>query len=362
MRENNVATSNVCRFSCKKKLKTSFAGLRYLFVVGGLLFIFSKANGQDLHFSQFFNSPLSTNPANTGFIPDADYRMGAHYRSQYSNLMNTPYRTMSIFGDAQVFRDKLENGWMGFGFLALNDVAGSGSLTSTKIYGSVAYHQMLGNSSLLSGGFNVGYANKRINTTGLKFPDQFDGHFFDSNLPTAVVLDHNSVSYLDVQAGVNYAFFPNEDIYINAGYSVHHVNKPMESFFNSSNGNGFIPMRHIGFVNAIIKMNDKLIIRPNIYYTNQVNSTSLVFGTLGDINLTEKGEKQLIAGCYYRWKDAVIPMLGFQLNQMQFTFSYDATVSTLKNFNQYRGAAEFSLIRTGNYGNKADRQSLCPSF
>ena len=32
---------------------------------------------QDLHFSQFFNNPLPTNPANTGFIPDADYRMGA---------------------------------------------------------------------------------------------------------------------------------------------------------------------------------------------------------------------------------------------------------------------------------------------
>ena len=30
---------------------------------------------QDLHFSQFFNNPLLTNPANTGFIPDADYRL-----------------------------------------------------------------------------------------------------------------------------------------------------------------------------------------------------------------------------------------------------------------------------------------------
>jgi hypothetical protein len=27
---------------------------------------------QDLHFSQFYNSPLTTNPANTGFIPDGD--------------------------------------------------------------------------------------------------------------------------------------------------------------------------------------------------------------------------------------------------------------------------------------------------
>ena len=66
-----------------------------------LMFIpFTSLKSQDLHFSQFFNSPLTTNPANTGFIPDADYRLGLHYRTQYSNIMAVPYRTMSIFADA----------------------------------------------------------------------------------------------------------------------------------------------------------------------------------------------------------------------------------------------------------------------
>src|SRR6476620_7660590 len=77
--------------------------------------------GQDLHFSQFFNSPLTTNPANTGFIPDADYRIGANYRNQYSTIMTVPYKTMSIFGDAQVFRDRIDNGWMGLGGVILRD-------------------------------------------------------------------------------------------------------------------------------------------------------------------------------------------------------------------------------------------------
>ncbi|MBS1574874.1 MAG: hypothetical protein JST09_06180, partial [Bacteroidetes bacterium] len=51
-----------------KKLK--IAGL----LLGSVFYIGSSA--QDLHFSQFFNSPLTTNPANTGFIPDGDYRLG----------------------------------------------------------------------------------------------------------------------------------------------------------------------------------------------------------------------------------------------------------------------------------------------
>ena len=58
--------------------------------------------GQDLHFSQFYNAPLSTNPANTGFIPDADYRFGLLYRNQWSSIMAMPYKTMSAFADAQL--------------------------------------------------------------------------------------------------------------------------------------------------------------------------------------------------------------------------------------------------------------------
>ncbi|MGF2411584.1 PorP/SprF family type IX secretion system membrane protein [Ferruginibacter sp.] len=316
---------------------------------------------QDLHFSQFFNSPLTTNPANTGFIPDADYRLGANYRNQWSAVMTVPYKTTSIFGDAQLFRDKLENGWLGIGGVLLSDVAGSGSLRSTKVYGSIAYHQQLGNSSLLSAGFNVGWANKRIDQSKLKFPDQFDGKFFDAPF-TAVSLTNTSVSYMDVQAGMNYAYFPQENVYINTGYSIHHVNRPKETFFNDNTNAGRIPMRHIGFVNAILKVNDRVIINPNAYFTTQAKATELVFGLNGNYNLSEYGEKQLVAGLYYRLGDAIAPMIGFELNNTKFTFSYDATLSSLNKFNNYRGALEFSIIKKGFYPQNQDRQSMCPTF
>jgi len=328
-----------------------------------VLALYSNSFGQDLHFSQFFNSPLTTNPANTGFIPDADYRIGAHFRNQYSNIMSSPYKTISAFGDFQVMRNRLENGWLGLGGLILSDVAGSGSLRSTKVYGSLAYHQMLGNSSLLSAGFNLGWANKRIDQSNLKYPDQFDGKFFDKALPTSVVLLNNNVSYFDMQAGMNYAYFPQENIYINAGYSIHHVNKPKETFFDDNTEAGIIPMRHIGFVNAILKVAPDVIINPNIYYTNQAKASELVGGLNANFNLGESaGEKQLIAGLYYRYKDAVVPMIGFQINNIRFTFSYDATTSSLKNFNNYRGASEFNIIKNGFYQDNVDRQSLCPTF
>ncbi len=323
----------------------------------------TSLQAQDLHFSQFFNSPLTTNPANTGFIPDADYRLGAHFRNQYSNIMSAPYKTMSAFADFQLMRDRLENGWLGLGAVILSDVAGAGSLRSTKVYGSLAYHQMLGNSSLLSAGFNLGYANKRIDQTNLKYPDQFDGKFFSNKLPTAVMLVNNNVSYFDMQVGMNYAYFPQENIYINGGYSIHHVNKPKESFFDDDTEAGIIPMRHIAFANAILKVAPDVIINPNVYYTNQARSSELVAGMNANINLGQSaGEKQLIAGLYYRYKDAFVPMVGLQYKNVRFTFSYDATASALKSFNNYQGAQEFNVIKNGFYPDNVDRQSLCPTF
>ncbi|HJT75306.1 MAG TPA: PorP/SprF family type IX secretion system membrane protein, partial [Chitinophaga sp.] len=149
-----------------------------------MLLVALQGNAQDLHFSQYFNSPLTTNPANTGFIPDGNYRIGLNYRNQWASIP-VPYKTMSVFGDFQLFRDRLEYGWLGLGGVILRDVAGSGNLTSTKAYASIAYHQLLGMSSLLSLGFNVGSATKSVDVTKLTFGDQWNGQFFDARVPTA---------------------------------------------------------------------------------------------------------------------------------------------------------------------------------
>jgi len=324
----------------------------------------SSLQAQDLHFSQFFNSPLTTNPANTGFIPDGDYRLGINYRDQWSSVMTIPYKTMSAFGDVQVMKERFENGWVGLGGVVLHDVAGSGNLTSTKVYGSVAYHQMLGYSSLLSLGFNAGYANKQINTSNLKFPDQFDGKFFDNKLPTNVSLAKNNIGYLDMQVGMNYAYFPTEKVYVNGGFSAMHVNRPHESFFDENDATNRVPVRYTGFLNGSFMLSDQVIINPNVYVSMQAKSMEVVGGANAHYNLSGDGQYLLIAGLYYRHKDAVIPMIGLGYKDYAFSFTYDATISTLKNYNNTRGAFEFSLVKQGvfNQFNGDRRQTICPSF
>jgi type IX secretion system PorP/SprF family membrane protein len=332
------------------------------FVLGSVI----KVAGQDLHFSQWVNSPLMTNPANTGFIPEADYRLGANYRNQWSAVMSVPYQTMSIWGDAQVFRNQIENGWMGLGGAILKDDAGAGTLTSTEAYASVAYHQMLGYSSLITLGFNAGYVNKRINTTNLKFPDQFDGKFFDNSLPTSVQIDQPNVNYFDMQVGMNYAWFPTNNLYFNTGFSIQHINRARESFF-TTDPTGFdsrISRRYIGFMNASIKVNDQVIVNPGAYYTVDAGAQEVSLGLNAQYDLQDKGDQQIIGGIYYRAGDAIIPMIGFVYHNLKITFTYDATTSSLRNYDNGYGAFEFALENQGYYSqyNGDRRQSLCPSF
>ncbi|MBK6829001.1 MAG: PorP/SprF family type IX secretion system membrane protein [Chitinophagaceae bacterium] len=339
---------------------------RSILIICSMMSMGFSLRAQDLHFSQFFNSPLLTNPANTGFIPDGDYRLGVNYRNQWASVTAFPYKTMSAFGDWQTMQNQDNTGWLGIGGVILRDVAGTSVLTSTKVYGSVAYHQMINAGSLVSLGFNVGWANKQINTSNLTFPSQWNGKFFDVHqTTTAPKLDRNNINYLDMQVGMNYAYFPTNDIYLNAGFSAMHVNRPKESFFNEESGvNNRVPVRYTGFLNGSFKLNDRVIVNPNVYGSLQANAWEIVGGLNAHYNASGDGEKVLIAGVYYRYKDAIIPMVGLEFKDLTFTFSYDVTTSSLSNFNSGRGGFEFSLIKQGvvDRYNGNRRESMCPSF
>lgn len=327
-----------------------------------LLSIFSSSRswGQDIHFSQYYNAPLLVNPANTGFNPDFDYRVGVNYRSQWANI-GSPYKTMSAWGDVKVLGNRLETGWLGLGGMMLRDQAGSGSLTSTTGLFSLAYHQMLGYNSLLSGGFAVGYTQKRIDVTKLTFDNQWNGIFFDTNIPSNEPFATNQVGYVDLQVGLNYAYFASENFYLNAGASIQRLNRPRETFFESTVSNNEVNSRYNFFLNANMKVRDYWIVNPNVFYSQVGNVRQLVAGVNANRDLGDNGARQLIMGVYYRSGDAVIPLFGYQINDLRMTFNYDATISTLSKTNFTRGAFEISVVKTGIFPNSQGRQLRCPT-
>ncbi|SJZ44924.1 PorP/SprF family type IX secretion system membrane protein [Sediminibacterium ginsengisoli] len=329
----------------------------------GLLICFAAVTSlqaQDLHFSQYFNTPMLVNPANTGFNPDYDYRVGGNYRNQWASVGN-PYKTMSAWGDAKIFADRFENGWMGVGLSLMKDVAGSGNLSATTAVGSIAYHQMIGYNSLLSGGFSLGYVNKRVDVSKLTFDNQWNGRFFDVSIPPNEAFANSSVSYLDLQIGLNYAYFASDNLYFNAGVSIMHVNKPRESFFDPSVSDASVKRRITGFANASLKIEDLWIINPNLYVSKMGTAWETVIGFNANRNLSGDGTSQMIFGLYYRNADAIIPMIGYEVNDLKIILNYDATISTLSNLNGTRGAYELSVVKSGVFSNSLGRSVRCPT-
>lgn len=333
--------------------------MKQILTILSCCFLWGVLPAQELNFSQYIHAPLLINPANTGFAPDADYRIGGNYRTQWSSV-GTPYNTMHLWGDMQLFGDKFENGWVGAGFGVLRDVAGSGTLTSTRAFGSIAYHQLLGYKGLLSLGFNVGYVDKRINISKLSFNNQWNGQFFDVNIPSNEPFIANQVGYLDLQVGLNYSLFASENLYLNFGLSGRRINRPVESFFAVGTGDQRVQPQYTAFFNASYKTNDNLwILNPNVYVNKVSNQTEVVAGMNAQRNISGDGYTQMLFGVYYRMGDAFIPMVGYQVNDLRMTINYDATISTLQSFNGTRGAYEISLVKSGLLS--GDKSVKCPT-
>ena len=96
--------------------------LHFKILLSVFILIFTiNTKAQDYKFSQFYNSPLNLNPANTGKI-NSLYRLVANYRLQYLPLQSpSPYNTLSASADFGLFRDKLKNDIFGIGAVFVND-------------------------------------------------------------------------------------------------------------------------------------------------------------------------------------------------------------------------------------------------
>src|SRR5687768_3272675 len=89
---------------------------------------------QDIHFSQYYLSPLSLNPANTGNYK-GDYRFFGNYRSQWRDL-NNAFNTYSAGGDFNIYPKNIN---MSGGLIFISDKS-SGNLIVNKIMPSAAGH------------------------------------------------------------------------------------------------------------------------------------------------------------------------------------------------------------------------------
>jgi len=328
--------------------------LYLLFII--FISLSSATNGQDIHFSQAFASPLTFNPAATGNFK-GQYRLICNYKDQWRSISNT-YKTVFASADFVLVKKKKKGSFLGAGLLFYNDKSGKAKMGTTVAGISLAYDIKLDKFNFLAAGIQSGFAQKSINTTGLKWNNQFDGTAYDPTLSSGEISYNEKVSYLDFSAGLLWNYVPNDKNRITAGVSLFHLNRPNQSF--SNNTDPLIP-KIVIHGDGQLKIGEKdVFLIPMALYTNQgklkeINAGGMVKYGIGlDSKYTGANVSSTISlGALYRFKDALIILMniGYK-NIFVFGLSYDLNLSGLTNASRGRGGMELCIVYSGFFSKK----------
>jgi len=301
-------------------------------------------NAQDIHFSQYFYSPLNLNPANTGNF-DGDWRIANNYRNQWKAL-SIPFRTIGISYEHQFY---IYSEQFSYGIDVVNDKSGPAGLTVNKLFASLAYHKKI-ESHHLHFGIQGGMVFKNYSLNELTFPSQFDmtTGYFNNQLNNNETNLISNINYPDINAGFLWQK-QMQHIQTEVGFSAFHLIMPKESFNDDNNK---LPIRYAIYGGIYIPIKS-FYLKPQAFEMRQHKATDLILGLEAGFNLTHApiGLKRIFAGFFTRNDfntafDASIFMLGLQIKQLQLAFSYDINTSPLSVATNKKGAFEFSLIYT----------------
>src|SRR5688572_11993300 len=203
----------------------------YLSVV--LLFTITIVRGQDIHFSQFYMSPLTLNPALTG-VMNCNTRIVGNYRNQWASVLGkAAYNTYSISYDQKLPVGRYD--YFGFGGNIWTDVAGSLDFQTLTLKLSGAYSRRVGGDRRKSHhvviGAEAGASQRSIDYTNARWPAQNDDGTWNGNLPSGEGDLPSDFLFGDVGVGLLWFSVLNKNSSFYAGAAINHLNQPNLSFY-----------------------------------------------------------------------------------------------------------------------------------
>ena len=300
---------------------------------------------QDIHFSMFYSSPLTLNPAMTGAF-DGTYRAAAIYRNQWQSV-STPYNTFAASFDIKLLQDKLKNDIFAIGGLVQSDQSGDGKLTSTSAMVSAAYHKGLdkGHKHFLGLGAQFAFTQNSLKFQQLAFPDQFTGSDFNLNQSNGENISKPTINYFDLNLGILEQSTFNDIVSNMIGASFYHLAEPKESFLGQ---NVKLSNRFVVHDGLRIRAFQNFYVCPNFIFQYQDKAQEINLGSAFEYHIPGKKSETIASiGGWYRIGDAAIVTAGLEYYKVRAMFAYDINTSSLKPATNGRGAFELAIIYTG---------------
>lgn len=341
--------------------------MKILYTICLLLIGFAKpcsTSAQDINFSQFYEMPLLRNPALAGIFT-GDVRLTSAFRNQWQSV-TVPYQTMALGAEIRFASQGDNDVYKTLGLLVTNDVAGDSKLKKIQVMPVFNLHMPINEdkNSFLSAAIMGGPTHQRFDPTNLYFDDQFVNGSYSPTNPTRQIFTNTNLTYWDVNAGLTY----NSDVgyagryYVGVG--IFHVATPTVAFMKQND----------------IKLNRKYVVNFGFSSPTSDQDKFTFYGDYfyqggnalfqGGFSLSHSFEedvemdlrKGITGGIFYRWNDAIVPVLKLDLQQLSIGVSYDINVSKLKTASQIRGGAEVTLSYKNflNIRNNSSEKVRCP--
>ena len=309
---------------------------------------------QDPVYSLFYLNKLQLNPAYTG--ANRDLNVTVMSRMQWTGLPGKMQTTTASI-DVACPSNKL-----GFGAMFYNDQAGEGFLTKTQgnflmsvhLPGRYSKHSgikfLRDRKYIFSAGLSYGIAQRRVDWSTLVFSDQID-ELLGVYRPSNALIGSSETSNIvhDLSAGLLFrSEISRSGSFLSTGFSMYHINKPIESFYGEQ---VHIPLRYSGHLFFNIKTSAK--------YRNST-PTFLSLGGTFDSQTTLKTillggtytfGKNILLGMWYRNQkfnlpnattNAAVFNMVYSLKWMSVGYSFDVTTSKL-GLDQTYGAHEIGI-------------------
>lgn len=293
--------------------------------------------GQDMTFSQMYESSMYLSPSFTGFTTGG--RLGLNYRNQWPGAGNA-YQFYGVLLDH--YFDPFNSG---VGLMFLRDDQGKGILVDDEVALLYSYEFTVAEDFYLRPGISFKLGQRRIDASKIWLPEDIDpGGVITPGHGAGLELASDRKSRFDAAASL---MFYGNNFWVGAAFD--HLVRSDISFTDLMTKQGMKTTIYGGYkfvYKQPLSNTDAQTITVAANYRHQDLFNQFEIGAYWYFNPIE-------LGLWYRGLpmkannelsniDAIIPSLGFNMGNMRFGYSYDFTLSKLAGHSH--GAHEVSLI------------------
>jgi type IX secretion system PorP/SprF family membrane protein len=328
--------------------------------------LYNNSEAQDSHFSQYDYSPLTINPSLTSI--DKKIQIILHHKDQWKPLNGfrtdelsfelrfDPTNWKKIKTRTAQYKESKEKG-VGFGINIFSDKAGDGNMQNFFAGLSIAYHLPLNEKNRISLGLQGGIEQRSINPNGLRYNNQYDqSGIYDPNMSSGEIYNSIKQTNEKVSAGLTYSYGKgNENNVVNdnklfkIGMALDHFFRPPQVYIFQQNS--------ISYYKWTIHAQGSLGIKGSLYSIRgssniliQGKQREVLIGFFLKYRMKDaarytgiKKEMAVSVGSYYRYKDAIIPCLQYEMARFAIGISYDLNTSLLNKATKGQGGIEVTL-------------------